>query len=292
MSNHHQRRGRHRSDRGLQVGVLVERRYLHQSQPAGLIQALTQRGHQPRLIDPQTVLYQLGDDRWLQGLDMVVARGRSVGVLGLLGWIEQRGVPTFNRHAGVMAVHNKANMSMALASAGVPTPSTFFGAPEQLIHAPVSDFPLILKPVFGDNGRGLHLVKDPQTAQRVSWPEPFLLAQHYLPNDGHDIKLYGIGDLAWAVRKPSPLQPSTEQPEALPLTQEMCDILTRCRRLFGLDLLGVDCIQSDNGLSVIEVNEFPTYSGVPDASDHLVGWLEQQAARMHQERLIAREVNQ
>lgn len=292
MSNHHQQRGRQRSDHGLQVGVLVERRYLHQSQPAGLIQALTRRGHQPRLIDPQTVFYQLGDDRWLQGLDMVVARGRSVGVLGLLGWIEQRGVPTFNQHAGVMAVHNKANMSIALASAGFPTPSTFFGAPEQLIHVPASNFPLILKPIFGDNGRGLYLVEDAKAAAQVSWPEPFLLAQHYLPNDGYDVKLYGIGDRAWAVRKPSPLHPSTEPPEPLTLTQEMCDIFVRCRQLFGLDLFGVDCIQGDDGLSVIEVNEFPTYSGVPDASDHLVDWLEQQAVQMQRERSIAQEVNQ
>jgi ribosomal protein S6--L-glutamate ligase len=280
MGNHHERWGRHRSNHGLQVGVLVERRYLHQPQPAGLIQALTQRGHYPHLLDPQVMLYQLGDDRWLQGLDMVVARGRSVGVLSLLGWIEQRGVPTFNRHAAVMAVHNKASMSMLLASAGIPTPSTFFATPEQLIHVPASDFPLILKPVFGDNGKGLHLVKDPQAAQQVSWPEPFLLAQHYLPNDGYDIKLYGIGDFAWAVRKPSPLHPSTEPPKILPLTQEMRDLLTRCRQLFGLDLLGVDCIQNDDGLSVIEVNEFPTYSGVPDASGHLVDWLEEQAAQM------------
>lgn len=267
MGNYHKQWERLRSHRDLRVGILVERRYLYQPQPAGLIQALARRGHHPRLIDPQAMLYRLENDRWLQELDMVVAWGRNVGVLSLLGWFEQRGIPTVNRHAAVMAVHNKARMSMMLAGAGIPTPSTFFGTPEQLLHVPVNDFPLILKPVFGDNGRGLHWLKDPQAAQQVSWPEPFLLAQHYLPNDGHDIKLYGIGDFAWAVRKPSPLWPSTEQPKPLPLTQEMRDLLARCRRLFGLDLLGVDCIQTDDGLAVIEVNEFPTYSGVPDASE-------------------------
>jgi ribosomal protein S6--L-glutamate ligase len=292
MSNPHKCQHRRRPGHQLQVGILVEHRYLYQPQPTGLIQALVQRGHHPQVIDPQTTLYRLDDDRWLQNLDLVVVRGRSLGVLSLLAWLEQQGVPTFNRHAGVMAVHNKANMSMALATASIPTPPTFFGAPEKLRQAPVSSFPLILKPIFGDNGRGLYLVEDPKMVAQVSWPEPFLLAQQYLPNDGYDVKLYGIGDLAWAVRKPSPLHPSTEPPESLTLTQEMRDILARCRQLFGLDLLGVDCIQSDDGLSVIEVNEFPTYSGVPNASDHLVAWLEQQAARMHQERLIPRKVNQ
>lgn len=292
MNNFCTCRHRRRSVHQLQVGILVEHRYLYQSQPTGLIHALVRRGHQPKVIDPQTTLYRLDDDQWLQNLDLVVARGRSLGVLGLLAWLEKQGVPTFNRHAGVMAVHNKVNMSMALATANIPTPPTFFGAPEKLRQAPVSFFPLILKPIFGDNGRGLYLVEDAKAAAQVSWPEPFLLAQHYLPNDGYDVKLYGIGDRAWAVRKPSPLHPSTEPPEPLTLTQEMCDIFVRCRQLFGLDLFGVDCIQGDDGLSVIEVNEFPTYSGVPDASDHLVDWLEQQAAQMQRERSIAQEVNQ
>lgn len=292
MSNSHASRHRRRLGHRLQVGILIEHRYLYQSQPNGLIQALARRGHQPQVIDPQTTLYRLDDNQWLQNLDLVVARGRSLGVLGLLAWLEQQGIPTFNRHAGVMAVHNKANMSMALATASIPTPPTFFGAPEKLRQAPASFFPLILKPIFGDNGRGLHLVEDPKMVAQVSWPEPFLLAQHYLPNDGYDIKLYGIGDRAWAVRKPSPLHPSAEPPESLTLTQEMCNILVRCRQLFGLDLLGVDCIQGDEGLLVIEVNEFPTYSGVPNASDHLVDWLEQQAVRIHRGRLISREVNQ
>jgi glutathione synthase/RimK-type ligase-like ATP-grasp enzyme len=48
----------------------------------------------------------------------------------------------------------------------------------------------------------------------------------------------------------------------------------RCGRLFGLELFGVDCVEGPGGPLVIEVNEFPNYTGVPRAdellADHVV----------------------
>lgn len=272
--NIHQRGRKRRARQTLRVGVLVERRYLQQPQPSGLIALLEERGHRVHVIDPQNGFYRLDDAHWLRALDVVVARGRSLGVLALLAWFERHGVPTINRHAAIASVHNKAMMSMGLISARIPTPATFFGSPEKLLQTPGLRFPLILKPIFGDNGQGLWVVEDARSLQRIHWTEPFLVAQHYLPNDGCDIKLYGIGEQGWAVRKPSPLHPASKPAELLPLTREMKRLLTHCRRLFGLELLGVDCIQTEQGLVVIEVNEFPTYTGVPNASAHLADWLE------------------
>jgi glutathione synthase/RimK-type ligase-like ATP-grasp enzyme len=44
--------------------------------------------------------------------------------------------------------------------------------------------------------------------------------------------------------------------------------------LFGLELYGVDCIETPNGPVVIEVNDFPNYSGVPGSdqllADHVI----------------------
>ena len=81
----------------LKIGVLAEARYLAQSQPTGLYVELQARGHEIALIDPQESFYAMGSNAWLAGLDGIVARGRSWGLLGLLGWAEGAGVRTINR---------------------------------------------------------------------------------------------------------------------------------------------------------------------------------------------------
>ena len=107
-----------------QIGVVAEPRYLSQSQPNGMISALRARGYRVNLFDPGASSYELGDERWLTGLDLIVARGRSWGLLCLLSWAEACGIPTVNCRAAIAAVHNKADMAVTLTAARVPTPVT------------------------------------------------------------------------------------------------------------------------------------------------------------------------
>ena len=60
------------------IGVVVERRYLAQLQPYGMMSALRARGYSVELIDPEANAYLVGDDGWLDGLDLIVGRlGRA-----------------------------------------------------------------------------------------------------------------------------------------------------------------------------------------------------------------------
>jgi ribosomal protein S6--L-glutamate ligase len=260
--------------------VLAERRYLAQAQPPGLIAALRARGQRVTVIDPQASVYRMGDDRWLADVDLIVARGRSWGMLCLLSWAEARGLPTINRRAAIAAVHNKADMAVTLAAGRLPTPRTFFGSHDVLAREIAGDpYPLILKPIFGDNCRGLQVVAGPAEMAEIEWSEPVALAQSYLPTDGWDLKLYGIGDDIWAVRKPSPFNarnaPAGEGPQTqvLPLTPALAELGRRCGTLFGLELFGIDCIQTEAGPLVIEVNDFPNYTSVPEADGRLADYV-------------------
>jgi ribosomal protein S6--L-glutamate ligase len=262
----------------LQIGLLAEARYLSQNQPTGLSQALAARGHQLTLIDPQQSFYVMGEHEWLAGLDLIVGRGRSWGLLALLGWAEERDVLTINRRAAIAAVHNKARMSVALANAGLSIPQTFFGSIAQLAeNIPAAAYPIILKPIFGDNSRGLLVVASPAEMAASEWPEPVALAQRYLPTDGYDLKLYGIGDEIWPVWKESPFNPRAagETKSGLAeLTPELEDLGRRCGRLFGLDLFGVDTIVTEQGPLVIEINDYPNYTGVPAGNERLADFVE------------------
>ncbi len=268
----------------LRIGLMAEARYLSQSQPTGLKNALEARGHHIILIDPQQSFYVMGEHHWLNGLDLIVGRGRSWGLLGLLGWAEERGVKTINTRASIAAVHNKAQMSISFANAGVPIPQTYFGSVAQLAaNIPAEHYPIILKPIFGDNSRGLLVVNAPDEMAKTDWPEPVALAQRYFKTDGYDLKLYGVGDQIWAVRKESPFNPRAEgEPSRaglVEITPALEKLGQQCGRLFGLDLFGVDTIITDDGPLVIEINDYPNYTGVPEGNERLADFVEQSVTR-------------
>jgi ribosomal protein S6--L-glutamate ligase len=262
------------------VALLVERRYLSQRQPLGLAAALRRRGCPVRVIDPGANAICVTDDSWLVDVDLCVARGRSQAVLNQLLAAERRGVATLDRSSAVAGVRDKAAMAVALASAGIPTPATTLGTPSQLAaELPADLYPVILKPIYGDNCRGLRICGCPDAVAGLSPAvEDPLLAQPYLSGDGTDLKLYGVGERIWAVRKPSPLfadgaakaRPGTST-EATPvqLTAELRRLAHACSELFGLELFGVDCLLTPAGPVVIEVNDYPNYTGVAGADQAL-----------------------
>jgi ribosomal protein S6--L-glutamate ligase len=270
------------------IALLAERRYLAHRQPVGLLTELGRRGWTVRLIDPASSAISLTDDLWLAGVELCVARGRSQALLTWLLAAERRGVPTLNRHSAVAGVHNKAAMAVALAGAGIPTPATMLGSPSQLAaELPADLYPVILKPIHGDNCRGLRICGTPDEVARLSPPvDDPLLAQPYLPGGGMDLKLYGVGKRIWAIRKPSPLRAggalgdrSAGSAEATPveLTADIRRLAIDCAELFGLELFGVDCLLTPTGPVVIEVNDYPNYSGIPEAdaalADHVLARL-------------------
>src|SRR5262249_40299450 len=149
---------------------------------------------------------------------------------------------------------------------------------EQLAqNIPRAKYPIILKPIFGDNSRGLVVVNSPEEMAATDWPEPVALAQRYFKTDGYDLKLYGVGDQIWTVRKVSPFNAVAgmdKSKEGLAeTTPELKELGRRCGQLFGLDLFGVDCIETDGGVLIIEINDYPNYTNVPEANAHLADYV-------------------
>jgi ribosomal protein S6--L-glutamate ligase len=265
------------------IALFAENRYLAQLQPHGLVTELRRRGCDVTPIDPGSGAISLTDDSWLAGIDVCVARGRSDAVLSRLLAAERHGVPTINRAAAVAAVVDKGGMAVALAGAGIPTPTTILGSPAQLAAELPSDlYPVIVKPIRGDNCRGLAVCADPGALGRVEPNDEPLLCQPFLRGDGADLKLYAVGETVWAVRKPSPLVRERSSwsvhgglTDATPveLTGELRELALRCGELFGLELYGVDCLVTSAGPVVIEVNDFPNYTGVPGADTALADYV-------------------
>lgn len=72
------------------------------------------------------------------------------------------------------------------------------------------------------------------------------------------------------MRKPSPFNgDSTARPRPAQPDAAMVDLALQCGEAFELEVYGVDTIETPNGLAVIEVNEFPNFTGVSGAAEHI-----------------------
>jgi len=250
------------------------------------------RGHAPRVVvaDEGRVLDHLAplgaglaSSVWagLEVGDVVVARSRHPLALALLDEAVARGARTLNGPEAVHRVRDKATCALALARKGMPVPPTvLIRRAEDLAALSDAAFPLVVKPVHGDYARGVRVVRAPGDLANVSYGDELLIAQAYVEAGGVDVKLYVAGDRVWATRRRSPLRPPAAPAERVPVTPALRRIAEGCREEFGLGLFGVDVLESEQGLAIVDVNEFPNYTGVAEAPEAIGELLVAQARRL------------
>ena len=249
---------------------IIEEKYRHGSMPLAVADQLRQWGHDIDLLEPHATVTPLFD-LVTQSYDAYVLKTASEGPgLSLLEAAEAVGIPTINSARSIRLVRDKA-VAIAVARAhGLPIPPTYFVAhPRLLAQIPPQDYPLIVKPSNGSACRDIYRVNHPADLATLALPEgahSFLLAQRYVPNTGFDIKLYVAGTQVYAVRKKSPLHPDVNVTEGLiPITPELRTLALNVGALFGLDLYGVDVVQTADGWVGVDINDFPGFGGVPGA---------------------------
>jgi ribosomal protein S6--L-glutamate ligase len=198
--------------------------------------------------------------------DLVVMRSRHPFALALLKEAEALGARTLGSWAAVQQVRNKVRAILMLRERELPTPETFLAhKPEDLARVARSFFPLLLKPFQGDNAEGLRLVRSPEELSLVEWSEAMVLAQPFLDVGGIDLKLYAAGETVWAVRRPSPLTNGSRPPLRVEVASSLRELALACAAAFGLPLLGVDVLEGADGPLIVDVNEFPNYTGIDEA---------------------------
>jgi glutathione synthase/RimK-type ligase-like ATP-grasp enzyme len=259
------------------VWMLTDRRYLGQRMPAALIEWLDGEGFPPAIV--------VADDRarlcavapldaslvpsvWerLEPGDLVVTRSRDTFALALLEEAEARGAHALDGAQAVHRVRHKATCALGLARRGLPIPPTLLASgPDDLGSLPESAFPLVVKPVLGDNAQGVQVLAERAELDAVQWDGQPLIAQAYVEAGGFDIKLYVAGDNVWATRRPGPLSDREDPVVRVEVTPELRHIADGCRLEFGLSLFGVDVLDCQGRLSIVDVNEFPNYTGVEEA---------------------------
>ena len=271
----------------MRLCFIIEEKYRHESMPLAVADQLRQWGHDVDLLEPHATVTRLFD-LVTQSYDAYVLKTASDGPgLSILEAAEAAGIPTINNARSIRLVRDKA-IAMAVARAhGLPIPPTYFVAhPRLLTQIPPEDYPLVVKPSNGSACRDIYRVNHPADLATLALPDGahvFLLAQRYVANPGFDIKLYVTGRHVYAVRKQSPLHPDVDVREGLmPVTPELRTLALNVGALFGLDLYGVDVVQTPAGWVGLDINDFPSFGGVPGAVGRIAQFIlhvAQRAAR-------------
>ncbi|HEU0000905.1 MAG TPA: hypothetical protein VFQ36_08410 [Ktedonobacteraceae bacterium] len=259
--------------------------------PMVVAHQLMQWGHEVDILEPQTSIACLSD-LTRTGYDAFVLKTVSDGPgLSILEAAEAAGIAAINSPQAIRHVRDKA-IAIARAQAyGLPVPRTYFVAHQNLLsQVPEEDYPLVVKPTNGSSCRGIYKVNSPRdlASLDISGAEhSYLLAQHYAENVNFDIKLYVAGTQVYAIAKRSPLHPDVEvDKHRIPITLEMRALALQVGNVFGLDIYGLDVVETPRGSLVVDINDFPSFGHVPDATTIVAAHLIEVASRQ-----VARRLN-
>jgi ribosomal protein S6--L-glutamate ligase len=248
---------------------IVEEQYRNDPMPMVIADQLIQWGHQVDLLEPQTAVTCLSDLAE-QGYDAYVLKSLADGPgLSILEAAEAVGIPTINSARSIRLVRDKAVAAAFARAHGLPIPPTYFVAhPRLLRQIPIEDYPLVVKPSNGSSNQGVYLLESPADLASLEIAEAndsFFLAQHYAENTGFDIKVYVTGrEVYAAVAKKSPLHPDMGE-RFVPLTPRVRKLALQVGKLFGLDIYGLDIVDTPQGPAIVDINDFPSFGGVPRA---------------------------
>ncbi|MGR7001929.1 ATP-grasp domain-containing protein [Yinghuangia aomiensis] len=189
--------------------------------PLAVVHRLRTWGHRIDVVEP---------GRGIVDLDVLLARGHDAWVLktvsggpglSLFDAAAAVGITTINDARAVHTVRDKAVGAALARRHGLPFPATRFAASADLLgELDTAGGPLVVKPVAGNSGRAVHLVRNPRdldTVRRELRDEGFLLVQPYVPNPGVDYKVYSLGgDLHATVRTSPASRPPHHRPRSPP----------------------------------------------------------------------------
>src|SRR5213078_814237 len=216
--------------------------------------------------------------------DLYVLRHTSSGLsLSLAGALHELGAAIVNPYPVSAALRDKIIASRILQAAGIRTPATYVAShPDQLVR--LLDWgPLVIKPYQGAGGHHVRIIRSPAELAEVNCGREPVFAQRYHANDGRDRKIYAIGGRLFGVKKVFPRRTEEEKlGEPFTLTPELCELALGCGRAFGIDLYGVDIIESEGAPYVVDMCSIPGFKGVPDALRLLVQYFFAAAERAAQ----------
>jgi [lysine-biosynthesis-protein LysW]--L-2-aminoadipate ligase len=265
-----------------------------------LLSALRERGHTVKKIDVRDLELDIEDPPGVFAeadilLDRCLATSRSTY---LTKFADAYGVPIVNSAETASVCADKAETSLALEAAGVPTPATTVAFTTDAALAAIEDFgyPCVLKPVVGSWGRLLAKIDSRTAAEAVlehketlgHYEHSVFYVQEFVDKPGRDIRVLACdGDIVGAMVRSGDhwLTNAAKDAETDPFDVDAAlgELVTQASAAVGGGLLGIDVMEVGGAgadeYTVHEINhtvEFKTLNDTVavDVPDRVVDWLE------------------
>lgn len=250
-----------------------------------LIRAATQFGHAAAAVDFRTVAAAVPGAP-LAGFDAALVRTMPAGSLeqvvfrmDTLHAAAAAGVRVLNPPRAVETCVDKYLTTLRLAAAGLPTPETHVS---QTADAALDGFDqlggdVVVKPLFGSEGRGMVRLTDRETAWRVfhalDRTGQVIYQQQFVRHPGWDLRAFVIGGRVIAgMRRTARGDWRTNvaqggTAEVAELSDDAVSLAVRAAAAVGCQVAGVDLLPGPDGaLTVIEVNAVPGWRALATVS--------------------------
>jgi len=236
-------------------------------------------------VDARRALVRSGDVD-LGVFDALLVRSMPPGSLEqvvfrmvVLAQLEMAGVAVVNPPRAIEAAVDKYLATSRLSQAGLLVPQTFAC---QTAEAGLAAFEqlggdVVVKPIFGSEGRGIVRLTDLDVAFRVlrslEQMQAVLYLQEFIEHEGCDFRLFTIGDQTLGMRRCNRLDWRTNvgrgaEVQAVDVSPEWQSLALRAANAVGALVAGVDLLPGRDGqLYVLEVNAVPGWRALARATN-------------------------
>lgn len=251
-------------------------------------------------IRDQTTLVT-GDENWARP-DVIVVRSMPPGSLeqvvfrmNALAQLAQQDVLIVNSPESLECAIDKYLTSARLASAGLPVPPTAvcenFEVAIEAFESLGQD--VVVKPLFGSEGRGIVRVSDHDMAWRVfraiERTGGLLYLQQFVAHAGYDVRVMVLdNEVLGAIRRDATCGFRTnvaQQGRAgrYELNEHERQLAVRAAEVCRTQFAGVDLLHGESGTMVLEVNAVPGWRAFEKVTrirvvDRFLDWIEINAA--------------
>ena len=298
---------RRRAARSLRIVLLSRRPNLYTARR--FREEAAARGHRLSVLDPLQCYLAVERSRprmWYQGrelshVDVVLPRiGPSITGYGLavVNQFELMGVPLVNSFQAIARARDKLLSLQLLSQHGIAVPKTVVARNPSHVQQSLTEVggpPVVLKLLHGTHGVGVMLADSQHAVESTldtlwSLGQNILIQEFVAESRGRDIRALVIGGrVAAAMRRQARIGEFRSnihrggEGSAIDLDPRYAQAAVEATRVMGLDIAGVDMLESGSGPKVIEINASPGFEGLErttglDVAGLILGHAEERAA--------------
>jgi ribosomal protein S6--L-glutamate ligase len=274
----------------MHIGILSRNRHLYST--SRLVEAAKERGHTVSVVDylrcymditsakPQVLLR--GEPQVFDAIIPRIGATHTFYGTAVVRQFEMAKVYSVNPSQGITRSRDKLHAQQLLARAHVGLPVTGYAHATMDIEGlldVVGGPPVVVKLLEGTQGLGVVLAETRKAAESVIGAfrqlDANILVQEFIKESkGADVRAFVIGGKVVAAMRrsgaPGDFRSNLHRggsAESIRLTPGERATAVKAARTVGLNVAGVDMLQSDRGPLVLEVNSSPGLEGIERASD-------------------------